>query len=444
MGSVNSLSVAVIGAGPSGLAAVRQLLAVGVEPVVFEKAGDIGGNWLFDADTGHASVYENTHIISSKTLSQYEDFPMPDDYPDYPGHRQLLAYFRAYAEHFDLKRWIRFRHEVLSASPLDDGAWQLSWRDDQGKTHSQRFSHLVVCNGHHWDPRLPEYPGSFDGPMVHSGDFRRMDDSWRDKRVLVIGAGNSACDVAVEACRVTPHVFLSMRRAQWFVPKFLFGKPVDKLAEKSLWMPAKLRQWLMKRLLLTVQGKHSAYGLPDPEWGPFEAHPTLNQDLLPLIRHGRIQPRPGIERFDGDGVVFVDGRRDAIDVIIAATGFRITFPFFDPELIDYSESLQVPLYRKMLHPEHPNLYFIGLFQPLGCIWPLSDHQARIAAAEISGQYQRPADLEKAISNELAHPHFPFQKSTRHSTEVEYHRFRSELIAELKAGRERAGRERQAA
>ncbi|TVQ38563.1 MAG: monooxygenase [Wenzhouxiangella sp.] len=438
------VKVAVIGAGPSGLAATRHLLAKGLEPVVFEKAGDLGGNWLFDADTGHASVYENTHIISSRTLSQYDDFPMPENYPDYPGHHQLLDYFRAYADHFGLRRLIRFRHEVLAAQPINDGDWELRWRDEAGEEHTACFTHLVVCNGHHWDPRLPEYPGQFDGPMIHSGDFRRMDDSWRDKRVLIIGAGNSACDVAVEASRVTHDVFLSMRRAQWFVPKFLFGKPVDVLAQKSLWLPAWFRQWLMKRLLLTVQGKHSAYGLPDPEWGPFEAHPTLNQDLLPLIRHGRIQPRPAIERFDGNDVVFVDGQRDTIDIIIAATGFRISFPFFDPELIDYSESLAVPLYRKMLHPAHPRLYFVGLFQPLGCIWPLSDHQARIAAAEIVGEYQRPDNLDQAIAEELAKPHFQFMKSTRHSTEVEYHRFRAELIEELEAGRRRAANQRQAA
>ena len=296
---------------------------------------------------------------------------------------------------------------------------------------------MLVANGHHWDPRLPDYPGQFDGPIIHSGEFRRMDDSWRGQRILIIGAGNSACDVAVEATRVSRQVYLSMRRAQWFVPKFLFGQPVDVLAARVRWLPAGLRQWLLKRLLLTVQGRHSAYGLPDPDWGPFEAHPTLNQDLLPMIRHGRIHPRPAVECLDGDAVTFKDGRREPIDVIIAATGFRITFPFFDRALIDYAEATRVPLYRKMLHREFPSLYFIGLLQPLGCIWPLSELQARIAAAEISGSYRRPHDLDRAIASELAQPHFPFMESPRHSTEVEFHRFRAELIAELAAGRQRA-------
>lgn len=437
MDTATAADTAVIGAGPCGLAATRQLLAAGIEPVVFEKAGDLGGNWLFDVDTGHASVHENTHIISSRTLSSFDEFPMPEDFPDYPGHEHLLAYFNAYADRFDLRRCIRFRHEVLEAHPEPDGRWKLVWRESDGNRQARHFRHLLVCNGHHWDPRMPEYPGRFDGSIVHSGDFRRMDDTWRGQRILIIGAGNSACDVAVEASRISRRVFLSQRRAQWFVPKFLFGQPVDVLASKARWLPSGLRQALLKRLLLTIQGRHSAYGLPDPDWGPLEAHPTLNQDLLPLIRHGRIQPRPAIERLDGDAVVFADGKREPIDVIIAATGFRISFPFFDRELIDYSEARQVPLYRKMLHPTHPGLYFIGLLQPLGCIWPLAELQGRIAAAEIQGAYRRPPDLDRAIAAELARPHFSFIDSPRHSTEVEYHRFRDELMAELAAGRRRA-------
>jgi cation diffusion facilitator CzcD-associated flavoprotein CzcO len=382
-------------------------------------------------------VHENTHIISSKTLSSFDGFPMPDDFPDYPGHEHLLAYFNAYADRFDLRRCIHFRHEITQARPTDGGRWAITWSRPDSSQSEGVFDHLLVCNGHHWDPRLPDYPGQFDGPIIHSGDFRRMDDAWRGKHILIIGAGNSACDVAVEASRISRHVSLSMRRAQWFVPKFLFGQPVDVLASRVRWLPAGLRQWLLKRLLLTLQGHHSAYGLPDPDWGPFEAHPTLNQDLLPLMRHGRVRPRPAIERLDGDAVIFDDGRRECVDIIIAATGFRITFPFFDRALIDYSEARQVPLYRKMLHPTLPGLYFIGLLQPLGCIWPLAELQARIAAAEISGSYRRPNNIDEAIADELAQPHFSFLDSPRHSTEVEFHRFRDELIAELAAGRQRS-------
>ena len=104
--------VCVIGAGPSGIAAAKNCLESGLDVVVFEKNDKVGGNWVFNAKTGHSSVYENTHIISSKTWSVYEDFPMPADYPDYPSHAQLQAYFESYARHFGVYERIRFGTEV--------------------------------------------------------------------------------------------------------------------------------------------------------------------------------------------------------------------------------------------------------------------------------------------------------------------------------------------
>ncbi len=419
-----------IGAGPSGLAAAKNALQAGLSVTVFEQADQVGGNWLFNADTGHSSVYENTHIISSKAWSEYEDFPMPESYPDYPSHEQLQRYFAAYAEHFGVSEVIRFRHRVEQARPVERNRWSITFTNAEGQTHTETFSHLMVCNGHHWDPKFPDYEGEFTGTYIHSSRFKTVPEAWRDKKVVVIGAGNSACDVAVELARITRHVRLSMRSPQWFVPKFLFGKPVDTLASNFLWAPRRFRQWVLKRLLLTIQGRHSAYGLPDPNWNPFESHPTLNQDLLPMIRHGRIQPRPAITRLDRDGVVFADGRREQADILIAATGFWVSFPFFDSELIDFRHALRVPLYRKMMHPDFPTVYFIGLFQPLGCIGPLADFQARLACEEILGNYQRPTDLHQAIENELAHPHFRWRESLRHATEVDYHAFRKDLAGEL--------------
>ncbi|GAB4200800.1 MAG: NAD(P)-binding domain-containing protein [Wenzhouxiangellaceae bacterium] len=428
---MNRIRVAVIGAGPSGIAAAKNCLAAGFDTTVFELNDRVGGNWVFDARTGHSSVYENTHIISSKAWSEYEDFPMPADYPDYPSHRQIQAYFHAYAEHFQVLPRIRFQHRVEHAEPHPDGGWRLRVSDSQDAVSEHQFTHLIVCNGHHWDPRMPEYPGEFNGRMMHSHDFKRVDESWRDQRVLVIGGGNSACDVAVEVSRVSDHIGLSMRNPQWFIPKFMFGRPTDTLATGFDWIPRRWRQWFLQKLLVTVQGKNSDYGLENPQWTPFEAHPTLNQDLLPLIRHGRIQPRPGIRELAGDEVVFSDGRREAYDIIVAATGFWIRFPFFDPELIDYSTTAQVPLYHKMIPAEFDNLYFIGLFQPLGCIWPLADYQAMLACQEILGNWRRPADMQAAIANQLANPHYRWRAGARHSAQVDYHQFRRQLVNDLK-------------
>jgi len=384
--------VAVIGGGPSGIAAAKALLAEGLIVVVFEKSDQVGGNWVYREEPGHSSVYETTHIISSKTFSQYEDFPMPAEYPDYPSHAQLKAYFQAYARHFGVDA-------------------------------------LIVANGHHWDPVTPDVPGQFSGQILHSHAFKKAE-PFRGQRVLVVGAGNSACDVAVETSRVSARTCLSVRRGQHIIPKFLFGVPNDVLYARLLGLPRTLRQPLLHLGELLAQGRYTQYGLPEPDVGILEAHPTLNSELLYAIRHGKIGVKTGIARFDGETVHFVDGTSDAFDTVIFATGYRISFPFFDPEFIDWTSALEIPLYRKMIPAGIDNLFFVGLFQPLGCIWPLADFQGRLAAKAIAGKWQRPPDLEARISYEMHHPHYAFRKEHRHATEVDYHELRRELLAEL--------------
>lgn len=423
--------VCIIGAGPSGITAAKNCIEAGLDCIVYEKNNKVGGNWVFDSSTGHSSVYENTHIISSKVWSEYEDFPMPDNYPDYPSHQQLQAYFHSYAKAHGVLEKIEFSTEVLTAERKEDGNWLLTVSQDGG-TRTEQFSHLMVCNGHHWNPKYPEYPGEFTGDFLHSHDFKAVPESWRGKRILVIGAGNSACDVAVESARVAETVGLSMRSAQWFIPKFLMGKPSDVLSAKSRFLPAWLRQIFLKFTLELVQGKLEAYGLKTPSWKPLEQHPTANSDLLDFIRHGRITPKPSIERLNGNTVVFSDGKEEPYDIIVACTGFWITFPFFDENFISFQHSKRVPLYKKMMHAEYDNLYFIGLFQPLGCIWPLADYQAMLACAEISGKFSRPNNMQAAVEKEINNPHFKFQGGSRHSTEVDYHDFRRDLAKELKS------------
>jgi Flavin-binding monooxygenase-like len=435
-----TVRICVIGAGPSGIAACKNCLEFGLDVVVFEKNSKVGGNWVFNAATGHSSVYENTHIISSKTLSEYEDYPMPTDYPDYPGHQQLQAYFESYARHFNVYQHIRFGHTVDLVTREPDsgngggdggGGWRVDFHDADGVARSERFTHLMVSNGHHWNPKYPEYPGTFSGKTMHSHDFKGVDDTWRGKDVLVIGGGNSACDVAVESARVAGAVCLSMRRPQWFLPKLMFGMPTDFFGSRYFALPTAVRNFTTSVMIRTLQGSFKKYGLPVPTGRVFDSHPTINSDLLDFIRHGRVKPRPAVQRLDGEFVVFADGRRERFDILCACTGFWTTFPFFDKSFIDFQHVEKVPLYRKMMHADHPTLYFIGLFQPLGCIWPMADYQAKLACAEIVGRYQRPPDMQAAIRHELAHPHFPFEGGQRHAVEVDYASFRNELKSDLK-------------
>jgi cation diffusion facilitator CzcD-associated flavoprotein CzcO len=424
--------IAVIGTGPSGITALKNLLDQGLDAVAFDRNEAVGGNWIYSEKESHSSVFETTHIISSKTLSQYEDFTFDDfdpSTPDYPSHDTLRRYFQAYAEKFNLLPHIQFGTLVTSCQRNPDGSWEVT-TEKEGQTKTETYTHLVVANGHHWKPRMPNYQGNFTGELLHSHNFKKAA-PFAGKRVLVIGGGNSACDVAVEASRIAGSVDMSMRSPQWFVPKYLFGVPSDVLATRSLWMPARLKQWSLTLLLRLVQGSYRKIGLPENTKPVLSHHPTVNSDLLDIIRHGRIVPKPSIDSWEGKTVTFTDGSQAEYDIIVAATGFTITFPFFDRGFINFESAEKVPLYRKMMHADIPNLYFIGLFQPLGCIWPLADYQAKIACREILGQYTRPNDIKTRIEHEIANPHYNFEGGTRHSTEVDYHKFRAELLSELK-------------
>lgn len=421
--------IAVIGAGPSGLTTLKNLKQAGLQNVVCYEASDaIGGNWVFREDDNHSSVYASTHLISSKKLSQFEDFAMPSDYPDFPSHRQVLAYFQSYARHFDVLGAIVLRTRVEKAVRDRTGCWRLQLASADGR-REEVFDYLLICSGHHFDPAVPAYPGQFTGRILHSHAYKYAE-AFRGERVLVVGGGNSACDIAVDLSRVAARTVLSMRRGYHIIPKIVFGMPVDVAYRRVRHLPKPLRRFILETGLKLSIGKWERYGLEKPDRAVLEMHPTLNSDVLMQIRHGRITPRRGIARLDGKTVVFTDGQAEDFDALIWATGYKTSFPFFDRAFIDWREALRIPLYLKMMHPDIGNLFFIGLFQPIGCIWNLADHQAHIAALQITGRLKRPANIQALLAQEMNAPHWRFEDRPRHQAEVDYHDFRASLLREL--------------
>ncbi|NOZ97674.1 MAG: NAD(P)-binding domain-containing protein [Gammaproteobacteria bacterium] len=425
-----SKKVCIIGAGPSGIAAAKNCKQYGLDFDIFEKNDKVGGNWVFNSKTGHSSVYENTHIISSKLPSEYEDYPMPESYPEYPRHDQLQAYFENYSKHFGFYNEIKFNHVVDNITRTQNDLWLVEFTDAQGNKKQELYEKLMVANGHHWMPKYPVYEGEFTGKWMHSHDFKGVNDEWRDKKVLVIGAGNSGCDVATESTRVTKTVSLSMRSPQWFFPKFMLGLPSDILLKAMDSLPAEQRQDILTQSLTTLVGDYAKIGLPVNTKPPMSQHPTLNSDLIDYIRHGKIKIKPGIKKLDGKKVEFTDGSIQEFDIICCCTGFWTVFPFFDESLINFKKTEKVPLYRKMMHSDFKNLYFIGLFQPIGCIWPLADFQSNLACQEILGNYHRPSDIQAAIEEEINNPHYKFEGGQRHAVQVDYLPFREELVSDL--------------
>ena len=420
--------ICVVGAGPSGITAAKNLLDQSLDVTVYDYGATVGGNWVFSEHSSHSSVFETTHIISSKSLSQYDDFPMPADYPDYPSHKQLAEYFQNYARHFNLYDHIEFNTLVENCELDDAKKWHVT-TSVNGIRKTGVFDALAVCNGHHWKPRYPEYPGEFTGKLMHSHDVKRFSD-FTDQRVLVIGGGNSACDVAVESSRFSKSTDISWRRGYWVVPKFIFGKASDTVGGLIRFFPSfvwrKSTSWMIKML----QGTNSMYGLPDPEDDFGFHHPTVNSELFYFLRHGKIKPRPDVDHYGASQIFFKDGSKAEYDVIVACTGYYISHPFFDPKFIDYSHG-DVPLYLRMLHPQIENLYFIGLFQPLGCIWPGAELQSKLMARELAGKWKRPTHISQLVERELEHPDFNQIKTPRHTITVNYHAFRKRLMKELR-------------
>lgn len=429
--------VCVIGAGPCGLTTVKNLLAAGLREIVcYDDGIAIGGNWVFDERSGRGCVYDATHLISSKQLSEFEDYPMPSDYPDYPSHRLVRAYFEDYAAQFGLMGFIRLESRVDAANLLSNGTWSVVVSDAKG-TREEIFDDLIVCSGHHRDPFVPEVEGRFSGQTLHARDYKRAA-PFQDQRVLVVGGGNSACDIAVDVARVASHTCLSMRRGYHFVPKVMLGRPSDVLYHRirQFGLPKSWTRRLADAWVRLSVGPPEKYGLQAPVGRLFEMHPTVSSDILSALRDGKVLVRANIERLDGAEVRFPDGKSETFDTIIWATGYRDGFPFLQASVVDWKPGEQPPLLLRMMHRRIPGLFFVGLFQPIGCIWRLADYQARIAALQITGRLERPMDIDARIFDQISSPHWRFDSAPRHALEVDYHDFRAELLKELAATAQR--------
>ncbi|HYO25543.1 MAG TPA: NAD(P)-binding domain-containing protein [Lacipirellulaceae bacterium] len=506
----------IIGAGSSGLAAAKNFLAAGIPFDCLERQDDVGGNWHYGSPA--SSVYASTHLISSKRLTEYTDFPMPEEWPEYPSHELALEYFRSYARRFGLYERIEFgtgveqvefvdraqqhlaaegpRHVARGVSPWNeveavtrspggatsslDGVHDVApagassensakdqglaplatrlgpsgagkWRVTLTSGEVRYYRGVVIANGHNWDPRWPEYPGTFAGEVVHSRQYKTPE-LLRGRRVLVVGGGNSGCDLAVEAAIHAKRALWSTRRAYPILPKFFRGRPIDQCGEIALWLRAPLwaRRLAGAAVSHLVLGPAWRTGVPRPDHKLFESHPIINSQIHHHVGHGNLELRPDIQQLDGSWVRFVDGREEEVDLIIYATGYRITFPFIADEdrepLLNWHDGAP-RLFLHVFHPVRDDLFCAGLIQPASGQWGLVDLQMQLVARYVTARDAGATgaarfDAMKAREAPDLGNGVKYLGTPRHAVEVEYYSYRKrlrKLIATMDRGTVRRSR-----
>lgn len=423
--------VCIVGAGSSGIAACKTLHERGIPYDCFELGSGIGGMWRYQNDNGLSSAYKSLHINTSRDTMAYSDYPLPRDWPPFPDHGKVLQYFESYVDHFGFRDTITFRTKVEQVTSVGNGDWDVTVVGPNGERRTNRYGAVLVANGHHWNPRLPSFPGQFHGKQLHSHDYREPS-MFVGKRVLVVGFGNSSCDIACESSRVAEAAFMSVRRGAHVIPKYMFGWPMDTILPPFIWKW--LPWWAIRPIfgagLWMSRGSMSWYGIPEPEHRVLQEHPTISADIFNVIGHGYLKIKPNVQELCGDSVRFVDGSVEKLDIIVWCTGYNITFPFLDKSVLDPMNN-EVTLYQQVVHPDHPGLYFIGLVQPWGAIMPLAEAQAIWVADILKGDTGLP-NRETMISETMRHRasvEKRYTKSSRHTIQVDFYPYRN-LLAKL--------------
>ncbi|QXZ08500.1 NAD(P)-binding domain-containing protein [Comamonas sp. Y33R10-2] len=454
--------VAIVGAGTSGVVCAKVLSQQGLDVVVFEKGSQLGGLWRFGNDNGMSSIYRSLHINTSKRMMQLSDFPMPAHIAEYPSHTEIIEYFESYAEAFNVRALIRFNTEVLHISKVSQGQWLMKICQPDGQVEVQEFEHVVIANGHHWNPRMVKFPGHFNGQQFHAHHYVDIKSpvNMAGKRVVVIGAGNSAMDIASElgqALRMdmsTPadqvtgpvKVILSQRSGVWIAPKVLGNIAQDSKVRHPMTRPGlmeKLRRRYVPRALRTkaynliaehlirsVAGDPSRVGLKQPVEPYSYRHGTISQDIHSRLIHGDIVPKGNITELRGDTVVFEDGSQERVDVLVHCSGYRITFPFFDANFISAPNN-DIALWQRMVLPQHQGLYFVGLVQPKCSMMPVAELQSSFLADAILGRIAlpNPETMEREMHQAYEAAKSGFTRSESHTIQIDCEEYSHDLFAQ---------------
>jgi cation diffusion facilitator CzcD-associated flavoprotein CzcO len=399
----------------------------------FERGSDVGGLWRYENDNGLSAAYRSLRTNVSRSRMQYPSFPMPTSYGDFPHHSEMAAYLRAYADAHGLRGSIRFRTTVERLEPAADGSWWVTLEDGSRRGYAA----VVVATGLFRSPRLPDYPGSFDGAASHSHGYRTPE-PYAGRRVLVVGAGQSASEIAVEVSTVAERTFMSMRGGVHLIPRWIGRRPYD-AADIA---PLNRIPWRALNMIYGLRVRRALgprpVSWPPPAHRPVEGIPIVSSELLPAVRRGDVVVKPAIDRLSGNSVRFVDGSAERVDRIVYATGYRINFPNLSSSLVS-ADGRDLPLYRRIAPPELRGLYFAGFVDAPGGLLPVVESQGRWIAAAVTGLLRLPPPdrMWQAIVQAEPRTRQRFPDESPGSVRCDPHAYRRLLKADLRRARRRA-------
>ncbi|RCN39655.1 putative dimethylaniline monooxygenase [N-oxide-forming] 5 [Ancylostoma caninum] len=426
------MRVCVVGAGVSGLPAIKACLEEGVDVVCYEKSADLGGLWNYRPGQKNigGTVMATTVVNTSKEMMAYSDFPPPEDWPNFMHHSKVNEYLHMYAEHFDLMKHIQFNVVVKYITEENDG-----FRVELENGYVEHFEKVMLCTGHHAEPLHPQLRDieKFKGRIMHAYDFRDTK-GFEGKNVFLLGIGNSALDIAVDLAKIAKSVTISTRRGTWIFNKVAAGgMPYD-----TIYM-TRCYDWLMDTIPWTVANDfmehlvqqrmdHDVYGLR-PNHRFFQQHPTVNDSLANLICTGYITIADDVDTFTADKVIVKNGRSYDCDVFITCTGYTFGFPYLDKKILNI-EHHEVPLYKFVFPPSHSNLAVIGMIQPIGSIVPISELQARWVIQVFLGKIPLPS--KQAMLDDIAEKRAKMKRryfqSEKHTIQVDYVKYMDEIAS----------------
>jgi cation diffusion facilitator CzcD-associated flavoprotein CzcO len=429
-------SVLIIGAGSAGIAALKTLRDRGIDARAIDAMPRLGGRWSNDDPALGPIAYRTLHSGTSRDALAYTDLPAPRDLPIFPSARQVADYCEAYVDRFGLREFIDLGVRVEQTERADEPGQRWTVTTDQGV---RRADAIVVATGPFGRPRHPEpaLPGlaSFGGEIMHVHDYRGPS-QLENKRVVVVGVGTSAVDLACDAAEHADVAIHSMRRGAWFLPEILFGRPADRY-KPPVPLSWKARRALFARAAAAQLGPLASYGIGHPGHGYGEVHPLRSGRLLSHLAHGQVSTRPAIARLVPEGVEFVDGRVDEADLVVFCTGWHVEHRFL-PEALQ-GDGSGPSLLSRIFHPDAPELAFAGLIDAGTVAMPIAEAQGRLIADHLCGDYHLPAEADRAdaiaLEEAISRERFPAARRVR--LQVDKYDYLAALEKERRAGAARA-------